>query len=610
MKKGITITQRYKLDNIDSIDNISEVIFDYSDKCEHRDNEYIFLKKLSQNEVEWDAKLKKFIIPLSQADTTKLTKTYFVEAQVIFNDNTTTKWDVKKKTLAPTLRTENVNGQSNGEETEDTEMTIEDVFITGGTGTDDYNALSNKPSINSVELQGNKTDTDLGLATKQELVGKADKSTTYTKSETDNLLSGKQNNISGGDGISVSNDVISIDLYPQFSFLTFIDEQLSVDNGSLASDTYFREILTVGNNNPLASKSYVDTLMSSAIKRQIVQTLPTENIDTNTIYMVPKATPQTNNIYDEYMYINSAWELIGTTEVDLSNYQTLITSTNKVNADYIDDSQSTNKFTNATEKQTWNGKQDLIDTNHKLSADLLADGTTNKPSEWNNKVDDLTISTSVELTENTWTSQINATDYVSLVIQTTVLPSGATLYLQPFENHIPSGNPIDITRMLMQEIDIYDYDEIEFKIENSGGSYTLPYTLRDDVIREYDLIESLSTKQDTIDSSHKLSADNVDDTSTTNKFVPSHSSSDENKVLSVDNQGNLVWVTASGGHKIVESQNDPPTTSSEYEVGDEWIKGGAEVFKCVAKSGTSLTWGNLSLNNYDDLVTQILGGNS
>ena len=33
----------------------------------------------------------------------------------------------------------------------------------GGTGTDDYNQLSNKPSINSVTLQGNVTDSDLGI---------------------------------------------------------------------------------------------------------------------------------------------------------------------------------------------------------------------------------------------------------------------------------------------------------------------------------------------------------------------------------------------------------------------------------------------------------------
>lgn len=66
----------------------------------------------------------------------------------------------------------------------------------------------------------------------------------------------------------------------------------------------------------LVSKSYVDTLMSGALKRLIVETLPSENIDTNTIYMVldSEASIQ-GNVYNEYLYINNSWELIGTTAV-------------------------------------------------------------------------------------------------------------------------------------------------------------------------------------------------------------------------------------------------------------------------------------------------------
>lgn len=42
------------------------------------------------------------------------------------------------------------------------------------------------------------------------------------------------------------------------------------------------------------------------------------------IYLVPKSASKTNNYYDEYMYINSEWEIIGDTEIDLSNYQELM----------------------------------------------------------------------------------------------------------------------------------------------------------------------------------------------------------------------------------------------------------------------------------------------
>jgi len=50
-----------------------------------------------------------------------------------------------------------------------------------------------------------------------------------------------------------------------------------------------------------------------------VADLPTTDIDTHTIYFKSNSSSG-NNIYDEYMYINSSWEIIGSTAIDLSNY--------------------------------------------------------------------------------------------------------------------------------------------------------------------------------------------------------------------------------------------------------------------------------------------------
>lgn len=41
-------------------------------------------------------------------------------------------------------------------------------------------------------------------------------------------------------------------------------------------------------------------------------------------------------------------------------YQTVISSTHKLSADLVNDTNTTNKFVNETEKQTWNGKQDAL----------------------------------------------------------------------------------------------------------------------------------------------------------------------------------------------------------------------------------------------------------
>lgn len=71
------------------------------------------------------------------------------------------------------------------------------------------------------------------------------------------------------------------------------------------------------------NKSEVDTLIANvnSFNVEIVQSLPTTDIDLHTIYLVPK-TGSGTDVYNEYIYINNNWELIGNTAVDLSNYYT------------------------------------------------------------------------------------------------------------------------------------------------------------------------------------------------------------------------------------------------------------------------------------------------
>ena len=75
----------------------------------------------------------------------------------------------------------------------DSDGTIHSVGGGGGTGgTTDYNALDNKPQIEGNTLNGNKTADELGLMSKTNinsaLANKADKSTTYNKTEVDNAI--------------------------------------------------------------------------------------------------------------------------------------------------------------------------------------------------------------------------------------------------------------------------------------------------------------------------------------------------------------------------------------------------------------------------------------
>ncbi len=76
------------------------------------------------------------------------------------------------------------------------------------------------------------------------------------------------------------------------------------------------------------SKYQTDTEVNNAITDaladivgfsiEIVNTLPATGED-GVFYFVPNSGEQ-NNIYDEYLYVNNAWEKLGTTEIDLSNY--------------------------------------------------------------------------------------------------------------------------------------------------------------------------------------------------------------------------------------------------------------------------------------------------
>lgn len=106
--------------------------------------------------------------------------------------------------------------------------------------------------------------------------------------------------------------------------------------------------------------------------------LPSASADTMyKIYLVPAtASGETQNAKAEFITIRSgnegsytySWEKIGDTKIDLSGYVT-ITALNNALAGYT----TTENLTTLLA-----GKQDVIDATHKLSADLVEDGTTNK----------------------------------------------------------------------------------------------------------------------------------------------------------------------------------------------------------------------------------------
>lgn len=81
----------------------------------------------------------------------------------------------------------------------------------------------------------------------------------------------------------------------------------NLDNYYKKSDTY--------------TKTEVNNLINgiSTMNVSVVSSLPTTG-STTTIYLVAKSTSTTQNIYDEYLYVNNKWEKVGDTQIDLSGY--------------------------------------------------------------------------------------------------------------------------------------------------------------------------------------------------------------------------------------------------------------------------------------------------
>ena len=175
----------------------------------------------------------------------------------------------------------------------------------GGGGTSNYNALTNKPKINNVELNGNKTSSDLGLQ-------------------------------------PAGNYALESEIPDVSNFVTNTVDNLV--NYYKKSETFTKQEV----NNLISAITTMDI--------QVVQTLPVQDISTTTIYLVPKTTTEQNDAYDEYIYVSNAWEHIGSTDIDLSGYQTKIDSTHKLSSDLVDDTNNNNKFVTSSEKTTWSEK--------------------------------------------------------------------------------------------------------------------------------------------------------------------------------------------------------------------------------------------------------------
>ena len=196
------------------------------------------------------------------------------------------------------------------------------LIINSESGTLDYPELTNKPSINNVTLNGNKTSSDLGL----QPVGN------YLTEETDPTVPSHVKNITQANITSWNNKSDFSGNYndltnkPSINNVTLSGNKSLNDLGIQPAGNYItntvNDLVNYYTKTETFTKQEINNLISAitTMDIQVVQTLPVQDISATTIYLVPKTTTETNDAYDEYIYVSNAWEHIGSTEVDLTDY--------------------------------------------------------------------------------------------------------------------------------------------------------------------------------------------------------------------------------------------------------------------------------------------------
>lgn len=150
-------------------------------------------------------------------------------------------------------------------------------------------------------------------------------------------ISGKQDKIKAGTNVSIGSDGVTI------SAVDTVYNPATASTDGLMTSAQFTKLKNIkdgaqvnviesvkvnGTALSVSSKSVNIDLSAYAKKSDLspnfglipVDSLPTSGIRTDAIYLLKASTTGTNNARDEYIYVNSTWEKIGTTQADLSGY--------------------------------------------------------------------------------------------------------------------------------------------------------------------------------------------------------------------------------------------------------------------------------------------------
>nr|DAR47167.1 MAG TPA: hypothetical protein [Caudoviricetes sp.] len=95
-------------------------------------------------------------------------------------------------------------------------------------------------------------------------------------------------------------------------------------NAAAAAAAVKKDLANYYKKTETYSQTEINNKISAIPKFSITvcDALPDSNISKTTVYLLKGKKEDTNNIYDEYIYVNSKWELLGSQSLDLSGYAT------------------------------------------------------------------------------------------------------------------------------------------------------------------------------------------------------------------------------------------------------------------------------------------------
>ena len=210
-----------------------------------------------------------------------------------------------------------------------------------------FNALTDIPTLDGTEIKGTLTKEGLGIASKEDIptdnselengagyqtasdVESAIQKKGYkTEAEINALIEGKgyqtEEDVTGAIETATADFVTSEDVDGKITNATTdmakqseVTKQIETATNDMATKTQVTKDIATATTD-MATQTWVNSQIANINKKEIV-TSTEQMTDENVIYLMANKGSG-NNVHDEYIVFEGKPEIIGTTEVDLTNY--------------------------------------------------------------------------------------------------------------------------------------------------------------------------------------------------------------------------------------------------------------------------------------------------